>query len=179
MKVYLKDLLARTTLSLGKGPVRRFIYLLLLAAWALADFTWTGLARRTFVFYTIDGGQEVVEERMLKRSDSRELDLTRYVAEALLGPASPDLALPFPRDTVLVSLIYREGVVFVDLSASAALGVPGGGDAFRNLAALNRGIRRNFPFVKEARLFIEGNEVFFNKFRDLFGYIPRNYAKRR
>jgi hypothetical protein len=174
MNVYPKDLPAGIALFLGKSHIRRFLYLLLLAAWALADFAWAGLARRTFVFYTIDGGKEVVEERMLKRSDSRELDLTRYVEEALLGPASPDLAPSFPRDTVLASLLYREGAVFVDLSASAALGVPGGGDAFRNLYTLNQGIRRNFPFVKETRLFIEGNEAFFKKFHDLFGYIPGN-----
>jgi hypothetical protein len=174
MNANLKDLPAGKTFPLRKSHVRRFFYLLLLASCALAEFAWAGLARRTLVFYTIDDGKEAVEERMLRRSASRELDITRYVEEVLLGPISPDLAPLFPQDTALVSLLYREGVVFADFSAAAALGLPGGGDVFRNFDTLNRGIRRNFPFVRDARFFIEGNEVFFKKFHDLFEYIPEN-----
>jgi hypothetical protein len=174
MNVYLKDALTWAAGSLGKRHIRRLLYLFLLAGAAVAEFAASGLERRTFVFYGIDGGEEVVEERMLKRSGSRELDLTRYMEEVLLGPASPDSAPLFPRDTALLSLLYRDGVVYVNLSEEAALGLPGGKEVFDNLYTLNRGVRRNFSFVKDVRLFIAGNEAFFAEFRGIFAGIPGN-----
>jgi hypothetical protein len=174
MMVYLKDFLVLIAGFWGRRYIRRLLYLFLLAGLAAADFAASGQARRTFVFYALDGGGEAVEERMLKGSSSRELDLTRYVEEVLLGPVSPELSPLFSRDTRLTSLLYREGVVYADLSLPAALGVPGGGDAFRNLYTLNRGIRRNFPFVRDVRLFIGGNEAFVKKFRTLWRTIAMN-----
>jgi hypothetical protein len=64
--------------------------------------------------------------------------------------------------------MYRESVVYADLSESAALPLEGSWDIFRSLLTLNEGIRRNFPFVLDVRLFIGGNEVFFNEFYGIF-----------
>ena len=105
---------------------------------------------------------------MLRRSPDRETDIRRYVDEALLGPVTPDLAPLFPRETRLVSFMYRENVVYADLSDSAVLPLPGSWDIFRSLLTLNEGIRRNFPQVKDVRLFIGGNEVFFKEFHGIF-----------
>ena len=150
--------------------------LLLLAA-ALADFYVLGLARRTFVFYAITDGHAVVEERMLgvsgrnpRRPPSRELDITRYVEEALLGPVSPDSLPLFPQGTRLLSLLYRNGVVYADLSEDAALppveGIPAGaGGVFINFQTLEAGIKRNFSFVRETRFFIAGKAVYADQFR--------------
>jgi hypothetical protein len=135
------------------------MYLFLLGGAAFAEFMWSGLVRQTFVFYSSIDGTAVVEARMLPYASSREIDIRRYVEEALLGPVSPDSAPLFPKETRLRSLLYRDEAVYADLSESAALLSLEGGDVFRSLATLKAGIRRNFPFVKDVKLFIAGHEV--------------------
>jgi len=156
------------------------VFLATLAAAAFIEFLVLGLARKTFVFYAIDSGKESVEERALKtgvnpvRPSSRELQITRYVEEALLGPASAGSLPLFPRETRLLSLLYRDGVVYVDLSEDAAMplavGLPfegpsAGGEVFTGLVTLYQGIKRNFSFVKDVRFFIAGKAAYAGKFR--------------
>jgi len=141
--------------------------LVLLGLAVLADYYRLGLARRTFVFYSEIEGNTVVEDRMLRRSGDRETDMRRYVDEALLGPVTPGSEPLFPRETRLNSFMYRDEVVYSDLTESAALPF-GGGDVYRSLLTLNEGIRRNFPYIKNVKLFIGGNEVFFEEFRGVF-----------
>ena len=147
---------------------RRILYLIILCLIAFGDFFHSGLARRTIVFYSSIEGKMVVEDRMLHRSGDRETDIHRYVDEVLLGPVFPDLDPLFPRGTRLESFMYRDEVVYVDLSESAALPMEGNWDVFRSLLTLNEGIRRNFSFVENVRLFIGGNEAFFEEFRGIF-----------
>jgi len=142
---------------------RRLFFIAVLALAALTEFLVLGLARRTFIFYTIDDGDIVVEDRMLKHSKSREGDIIRYTEEMLLGPGAPDLLPLFPRETRLKSLLYRNGVVFADFSASAALPPLEGGSTVGNFHTFYAGILRNFPYVKDVRFFIEGNAVSFER----------------
>jgi hypothetical protein len=149
--------------------------LILLAALlvgAFLEFFLLGLARRTFVFYT-DTETVSVEQRMLRVADnkllvsgkkltetlSHEINITRYVEEALLGPVLPDSLPLFPKETRLRSLLYRDGVVYADLSLDAAIPLPGRG-IFRNLETLYTGIKRNFPYVREIRFFIVGKAAY-------------------
>jgi len=152
------------------------IALAALAVTALIEFFVLGLARRTFVFYTIDSRIASVEERYLKRSSSREVNITRYVEEALLGPVSPNSLPLFPPETRLLSLLYRDGVVYVNLSEEAALpgtvldapfqGAPfQGGDVFTSMETIHSGIKRNFSFVKGLRFFIAGKAAYAGQFR--------------
>jgi len=136
----------------------------ILAFFTVAEFFYLGLARRTFVFYTISEGVLIVEDRMLKHSPSREVDIIRYVEEALLGPVSPDLLPLFPRETKLKSLLFRDGVVYADFSESAALPPIEGGNTLYNFRTFYSGIIRNFPYIKDVRFFIEGNAIFVNEF---------------
>ena len=152
----------------GKKRNRRFSYIILICCLALADFLYLGLARRTFIFYSGQEGNTVVEDRLLRWSGDLETDVRRYVDEVLLGPVSPDLAPLFPRETRLNSFMLRNGVVYADLSESAAMPPPEGGVVFRSLLTLNEGLRRNFPYIESVRLFIGGNEVFFEEFRGIF-----------
>jgi hypothetical protein len=147
---------------------RRLLYLVIISLTALVDFFYSGLVRRTIVFYSDIGGNMVVEDRMLHRSSDRETAIRRYVDEVLLGPGSPDSALLFLRGTRLNSLLYRDAVVYADLSESAVFPPNEGGDVFRSLLTLNEGIRRNFPYIKDVRVFIGGNEAFFEEFRGIF-----------
>jgi hypothetical protein len=146
---------------------RRLALLLILGLAALIEFFVSGLVRRTFVFYTIDGGVLTVEDRMLKRDRSREMELKRYVEEAVLGPVSPGLQVLFPSGTRFRSLLLSEGVVYVDFSEEAALS-PDGGEHFRDFHTLYSGIKRNFPFVTDVRFFIEGRAAYYEEFLQIF-----------
>jgi len=143
---------------------RRLFFIAVISAAALVEFLVLGLARRTFVFYTISDGVVVVEDRMLKHSKSREGDIIRYMEEMLLGPVSPDLLPLFPRETRLKSLLYRNGVVYANFTADAALPPEEGGKTFDNFMTLYNGILRNFSYVKNVRFFIEGRAIYVEEF---------------
>ncbi|MDR1410568.1 MAG: GerMN domain-containing protein [Spirochaetaceae bacterium] len=148
----------------GSAVCRRILYLVLLGLLAFLDYRGRGLARATYVFYDIESGNELVEERLLPLPPDREGKLRFYTAEALLGPVSPNAQPLFPRGTRLESLLFRDMTVYLDLSETAALPVDGEG-SFRSLSALGKGIMRNFSFVKDVRFFIAGREAFPEKFR--------------
>jgi hypothetical protein len=148
--------------NFAANPAKRsLVLLLILVVVAFFDFFSLGLARRTFVFYNADTGVAVVEDRMFRRSDSREMDITRYTDEVLLGPVNPDLLPLFPRETRLKSLLYRDRVVYADLTQSAALPPVEGGDLLVNFRTLYDSILRNFSYVNDVRFFVEGNVVSF------------------
>jgi hypothetical protein len=167
MNSNVKNALKGIALFFGKRQVRRLFYLGILGVAAVVEFLTAGLVRRTFVFYAIRDKTPVVEDRMLVRGPSKEVDMSRYVEELLLGPVSLDAAPLFPKETALKALLYRDGVVYIDLSSYAALPSPEGSDVFGNLAVFEQGIQRNFSFVKNIRLFIDGNEIAFK------GFLPK------
>jgi hypothetical protein len=151
---------------LGSTPAKRWFFLIsILILAALTEFVYLGLARRTFVFYTISDRIIVVEDRMLKRSKSREGDIIRYVEETILGPVSPDLLPLISRGAKLRSLLYRNGVVYADLSSDAAMPPLEGGRTRENFRTLYEGILRNFSYVKDVQFFIEGTSVYTGEFR--------------
>ena len=160
MSVFFNNLIKAISGFLQNKTKSRLLFLFIICIVAMTEFTALGIARRTFVFYTIDNGVLVVEDRMLKRSSSRETNLTRYIEEALLGPVSPVLLPLFPRDTKLRSLLFRNGVAYIDFSIAAALPPEEGGESLINFRTLYGGILRNFPYVKEVRFFVNGNAAF-------------------
>jgi hypothetical protein len=174
MNAAVKGFLGALAGFFGNPRRSRFFLIAALSLFALWEFLDSGLVRRTFVFYSIRDGEMTVEDRMLKRSPSRETDIQRYVEEVLLGPVSPNSAPLFPRETRLSSFMYRDGVVYADLSESAVLAPPEGGDVYRGFLTLNRGVKRNFPSVKEVRLFAAGKEAYFEDFRHLFANERKN-----
>ncbi|MDR0312460.1 MAG: GerMN domain-containing protein [Treponema sp.] len=158
---------------------RYLVFLALISLIALGEYLYLGLVRRTFVFYSALEGATIVEDRLLRRSNSPETDIRRYTEEALLGPVSPEASLLFPRETRLQSLIFRDGVVYADFSeeSALALGSPGVETVFTSFLTLYEGIMRNFSSVKDVRLFIGGNEIFFNEFRAIFEDSADNFIK--
>jgi hypothetical protein len=149
--------------------IRRLAYLVILLVFALIDLDRSGLVRRTFEFYAYDGGKPAVEDRMFHKAAEREADIKAYMEELVLGPVSMDLAPLIVKGAKLRSLMYRGSTVYADFSGEAALPVPGGQPAITNFLAINRGIRRNFGYVSAVKLFINGNEVFFEEFSRIFG----------
>ena len=168
MNVFIKNFL-RACLHFLLNKRKRGLFLLgILGFIVLADFFISGLVRRTFVFYSIDNGKITVEDRMLKRSSSREKEISRYVEEAILGPVSPGVLPLFPRETRLRSLFLRDQVVYADFSEEAALPPQEGGEVFTGFLTLYTGIKRNFSVVKDVRFFIMGRAVYVDNFRQIF-----------
>jgi len=165
MNAFLDTVIKSAWNFLSSGIKRSLLFIGLLALTAFIEFCVLGLARRTFVFYTINDGVVVVEDRMLKHSPSREVDIIRYTEETFLGPVSPDLLPLFPRGTRLKSLLYRNGVVYADFSQDAALPPIEGGSTIENFRTFYTGILRNFSYVKDVRFFIEGTAVYVDEFR--------------
>jgi len=162
---FIKTIIIHVVEFMADKNKRRIFLLALISVIALTEFLIMGLARRTFVFYNIDSGEIVVEDRMLKRSRSREVNITRYAEEALLGPVNPDLLPLFPYGTRLKSLLYRDGIVYADFSVEAALPPVEGGDVFKNFRTFYEGVLRNFSSVKDVRFFIDGRTVFAGEFQ--------------
>jgi len=144
---------------------RNLLLIGILCVVTLTEFLVLGLARRTIIFYTVNDGSIVVEDRMLKHAKSREDDIIRYTEEVLLGPVSPDLLPLFPRETRLKSLLFRNGVVYADFTEGAALPPVEGGAVLKNFRTLYDGILRNFSYVKDVRFFIEGIAIYIDEFR--------------
>jgi len=151
---------------LSSAVRRRLLWIVILCIVALTEFFVLGLARKTFVFYTIDDGIIVVEDRMLKHSKSKEDDIIRYTEEVLLGPVAPDLLPLFPREARLTSLLYRSGVVYAGFSEDAAMPPEEGGRTLENFKTLYEGILRNFSYVKDVRFFIEGRAIYIEEFEN-------------
>jgi len=165
MDAFLNTILRSISYFLSSAVRRRLAWIGILCLVTLSEFLFFSLARRTFVFYTIDGGAIVVEDRMLKPSKSKEGDIIRYLEEMLLGPVSPELLPLFPTGTRLNSLLYRNGVVYVDFSEDAVFPPPEGGSTLNNFMTLHTSILRNFSYVKDVCFFIEGNPVYVEEFR--------------
>jgi hypothetical protein len=144
---------------------RRLLWIAILCGVTVIEFFILGLARRTFLFYTVNNGELVVEDRMLKYAKSHEDDIIRYTEETLLGPVSPDLLPLFPEEARLKSLLYRNGVVYADFTESAALPPVEGGETLNNFRTLYDGIKRNFSYVKDVWFFIEGVAIYTGEFR--------------
>jgi hypothetical protein len=143
------------------------VFLAIPAVAALIEFFTLGLARKTFVFYDIDSGFATVEDRMLQKTGQQEIDITRYVEDVLLGPVSPKSLPLFPKETRLRSLLYRDGVVYADLTEDAVLPLPEGSEVFQNFKTLYAGIKRNFSFVRDVRFFIAGKAAYTAEFRQI------------
>jgi len=176
MNAFFNTVIRSTVNFLSSGVKRSLLFIGLLALTAFVEFYILGLARRTFVFYTINDGVVVVEDRMLKHSPSREIDIIRYTEEALLGPVSPDLLPLFPRGTRLKSLLYRDGVVYADFSQDAALPPVEGGKTLENFRTFYAGVLRNFSYVKDVRFFIEGTAAYVDEFLQTQDLPPEDFS---
>ena len=73
----IKDAAVKILKVLSEKYKRRMVYLLILAILAGVDFLKNGLVRRTLMFYAINQGTEMVEDRFFPRTGSRETDLRR------------------------------------------------------------------------------------------------------
>jgi hypothetical protein len=153
--------------------IRRLVYLAAVTVFAFFELFHLGMVRRTFEFFTYDGNP-MVEDRMLHKASTMEMDIKKYVEELILGPVSVDLAPLITKGTKLRSFMYRDRTVYADFSGDAVLPVHHGQPLSDGFLGLNRSIRRNFHAVSDVRLFVNGNEVFLQEFEKIFGPDRRN-----
>jgi hypothetical protein len=176
MKIFINTVFWSIVKFMSNTVKRRVFWITTLCIVTLVEFIILGIARRTFIFYTINDKTVVVEDRMLKHAKSYEDDIIRYIEEVLLGPVSPDLLPLFPGEARLNSLIYRNGVVYADFTEDAALPPIEGGETLNNFQTLHDGILRNFSNVKDTRFFIKGTAIFSGEFRNEgIGEVPDSY----
>lgn len=116
-----------------------------------------GKVPRVLFFPDTRGSRLVAEQRALPRHRGLEQEARELVEGFLLGPLRPDLARAFPRGVTVQSLLVRNRVLYVDISASAALPDPEVPlEAGEALEVLARAIRVNFPRVREVQATIGG-----------------------
>jgi hypothetical protein len=144
------------------GRFFRFFLVLLIGGIALGSVIHTDQKRYTFVFFGMKDRIPRMEERMVPRTRDRESEIRRYAEETLLGPQNPASALLFPRETKLLSFLYQEKTVYINLSEHAAMpiffdGAPDNEALTRTFTAFRESLMRNFSFIKEIKFFIEGH----------------------
>jgi hypothetical protein len=142
---------------------RRLTYAGLLVLIALIEALASGARRQTFLFFSVRDKKPVVEDRLISQLGSLETRIGRYVEEALLGPSSVENYPLFSRDTQVVSLLVRKDIAYVDLSGDGVFTPDPAVDLRSSVAVLRQGILRNFPFLKDARIFIAGKEPYTKK----------------
>jgi hypothetical protein len=136
---------------------------------AAAGFLFSDETRQTFIFYDMKTGISRVEERMLLKYPSEEAQVKQYVEEAIFGPRSPYSAPLFIHGTRLLTLLYRDRTVYINLSEDAAFpivtedmeinAVSMTGVRARSFSTLDQGLKRNFPFIRQIFFFIEGHPI--------------------
>jgi hypothetical protein len=131
-----------------------------LACIAAIDLATTQTVRRSYVFVSAADGLPVVEQRFLPRSSKLQEAVGLYVAEFLLGPQTPRSSAWFARGSRLESCLVRDDTAYIDLNEAAAVPPPDVADLRPAVAALQAGIVRNFPAVKEVAIFIAGREPY-------------------
>jgi spore germination protein GerM len=160
MNIIIKQMLGILIRFFADKRRYRIAILGILCIFALVDFLAGGLARRTYVFYAVSDGSISVEDRMIKRASTREQNIARYTDEAILGPVLPDFLPLFAKGTRLLSLLYRDDMVYIDFSEDAAMPPEEGGEVLKNLITLKTGIIRNFSYVSDVCFFINGKAVY-------------------
>ncbi|HSV93413.1 MAG TPA: GerMN domain-containing protein [Desulfobacterales bacterium] len=99
----------------------------------------------------------VAEARLLPRHRDVDRDARELVDAVLLGPAQHGEAPLFPASTAVRSLMVRRGVLYVDLSANAAIPDPIAPVPLQDAAAaLSRTVRFNFPGIRQVAFTVDG-----------------------
>jgi hypothetical protein len=143
-----------------------FFYLMcagILSIIAVGDFFISGLSRRTIAFYSEENGETLLQERFILRKWNREDDIRSFIEEIVLGPVDLNTAPLLDKGARLETFFYQNGAAVIGFSEEAAL-PPGPLNAAKrtvlgNLKSIRQDIRRNFPFIRSIRFFIDGEEI--------------------
>ena len=102
-------------------------------------------------------GKLVGERRFLPPRRGLTSQIEMYVQELILGPSDPLLTRIVSRDVHLLSVIARDGEVYVSLSREIIQTQPDALLSFdQSLQAIANGVLFNFPAVRDLHLLVEG-----------------------
>ena len=151
---------ARPVLSLDRKNLRLifgslFAFLLILSL--TLYFVTKPWHPRVLFFPEQTTGKLVGERRFLPPRRGLTSQIELYVQELILGPADPLLTRIVSRDVHLLSVIARDGKVYVSLSRAIIQTRPDSPLTFdQTLQAIANGVLFNFPAVRELHLLVAG-----------------------
>ena len=119
----------------------------------------TGYSRLNQVlFFPRDNGNGFnAERRIIRRSLNKEERITQTVKEILLGPSELELENIVPVGTKIQSLIFSEGVLYLDFSPLFFEDLSGFILPFNErLEYVEKNVLFNYPFVKRVAITING-----------------------
>ncbi|MBI9102142.1 MAG: GerMN domain-containing protein [Spirochaetales bacterium] len=100
------------------------------------------------------------ESRKVPRHALDEENLEEYVREWLLGPLVLEHRNLYPRNTRLLTLIYREGTLYLDFSMNIMMKSDESPLNFNEiLDVITLGVKFNFPVVEKVVYTIEGEPL--------------------
>ena len=145
--------LDRKNLRLILGALFLFLFVLSLGLY-LASKPWTV---RVLFFPETSSGKLVGERRFLPPRRGLTSQIELYVQELILGPADPLLDRIVPAEVDLLSVITRQGKVYISLSRDILTLRPDARLSFdQTLQAIANGVLYNFPQIRSLHLLVEG-----------------------
>jgi hypothetical protein len=120
-----------------------------------------GWVERVIFFPRYAENGSLGETRRLPKRDTREEELHYFIEEMILGPRNIENNPVVPENTELRAVIFREQVLYLDLSEDVLFQASGKPLPLERRMALIRGsIEFNFPWVKEIIITINGEIPF-------------------
>ena len=145
--------LDRKNLRLIFGSLFAFILILSLTLY----FVTKPWHPRVLFFPEQTTGKLAGERRFLPPRRGLRSQIELYVQELILGPSDPLLTRIVSRDVHLLSVIARDGKVYVSLSREIIQTRPDSPLTFdQTLQAIANGVLFNFPAVRELHLLVAG-----------------------
>lgn len=122
-------------------------------------------SRRVLYFDAIDGSGLYMESRRIVKYSpvqGRDVDVSQFVQELLLGPTTNGFRSLFPLDTRIETCFVQDEVLFINLSREALF--PGETTLPTKEAVdlLIYNIERNFSWIKSIEIYIGSNKVYEN-----------------
>lgn len=96
------------------------------------------------------------EVRMVKKEKAID-SLNFYLEELLLGPINIRYKAIFPKESSLTSYVLRDNLLYLNIHAENVSIKDLDSERIHSLALKN--ISRNFKYIKELRIFINGFEI--------------------
>lgn len=118
--------------------------------------------RYVFLVESLDDDVLHLEQRFLPVAEEadRETEIVSYVSELLLGAPTDRYKRIFPLKSKLESCFLRDSVLYINLSEDALIADSGTSSTFTACSLIKENVFRNFPEVREVRLFIDSMEAY-------------------
>ena len=141
-----------------------FLIMILIVSITLFNFKDMG-NRRVLYFDAIDGSGLYMESRRIVEYSpvqGRDVDVSQFVQELLLGPATNGFRLLFPLDTRIESCFIQDEVLFINLSKEALFPGETALPTKEAVDLLIYNIEQNFSWIKSIEIYIGSNKVYEN-----------------